>query len=149
MIQIRLAKPYDWPMIQMFHRDQNEAQGTNYVLPQLFGPYRGFATNIAAAFIVERDGNPVQAFYFELIPEVCFAGCDPQATAYARREIDRIAFCLRSMGYSGINCKVPKQVEESISAPLKRAGFTSDEGLAHFFKDLRLPVEVEEEQENG
>jgi hypothetical protein len=149
VIQIRLAKPRDWPMIQMFHRDQNEAQGTSYELPQLFDKCEHFAPNIAAAFIVERDGNPVQAFYFELIPEVCFAGCDPQATAYARREIDRIAFCLRSMGYSGINCKVPKQVEKSISAPLKRAGFTSDEGLAHFFKDLRLPVEVEEEQENG
>ena len=149
MIHIRMAKPYDWPMIQRFHREQNELQGTNYALPPLFRGDGEFAPNIAVAFMVERDGKPVQAFYFELVPEVCFAGCDPQATAYARREIDRIAFCLRSMGYSGINCKVPKHLVESISAPLERAGFTADDELSYFFKDLRLPIAIEEEQEHG
>lgn len=137
-VEIRLAKPKDWNLIQQFHQDQNRLQGTNIALPKLFDANGDFAPNIALAFIVERDGVPVQSFYFELVPEVCFAGCDPQATAYARREIDRIAFGLRNMGYTGIRCAVPEHMAESIAAPLDRAGFDLDKGLVHFFKDLRL-----------
>lgn len=144
-VEIRLARPADWPLIQEFHREQNRLQGTNTALPRLFKADGDFAPNIALAFIVERDGVPVQSFYFELVPEVCFAGCDPQATAYARREIDRIAFGLRGMGFTGINCKVPEHVAESIASPLERAGFEEDKGLVHFFKDLRLPVAAEGE----
>lgn len=146
-VTIRLAKPSDWPLIQQFHQDQNRMQGTSYALPQLFNAIGDFAPNIALAFIVERDGVPVQSFYFELVPEVCFAGCDPQATAYARREIDRIAFGLRSMGYMGINCKVPDHMAESIAAPLEKAGFEKDVALTHFFKDLRLPAGEEQHHE--
>lgn len=137
-VAIRLAKASDWPTIQELHKDQNILQGTSTALPKLFKADGDFAANIALAFVVERDGVPVSSFYFELVPEVCFAGCDPQATAYARREIDRIAFGLRSMGFTGINCKVPEGVADSIAAPLEKAGFTEDEGLVHFFKDLRL-----------
>lgn len=144
-VEIRLARPSDWPLIQAFHQQQNQLQGTNTALPQLFKADGDFASNIALAFIVERDGVAVQSFYFELVPEVCFAGCDPQATAYARREIDRIAFGLRSMGFTGINCKVPEHMAESIASPLERAGFDEDKGLVHFFKDLRLPVVAEGE----
>lgn len=139
MVTVRLARPRDWPQIQVFHVEQNEKQGTNTALPQLFAPDGDFAPNIALAMVVERDGVAVSSFYFELVPEVCFAGCDPQATAVARREIDRIAFSLRSMGYTGINCKVPEQMGEAIAPPLEKAGFTEDAGLKHFFKDLRLP----------
>ena len=130
VIQIRLAKPSDWPLIQRFNRHQNELQGTNTALPQIFDAAGNFAPNIALAFIVERDGVAVQSFYFELIPEVCFAGCDPQATAYARREIDRIAFGLRAMGFTGIRCSVPEHMNEHIASPLKHAGFEEDEDLS-------------------
>lgn len=137
-VEIRLARPYDWPMIQQFHKEQNELQDTSTALPQIFKADGDFAPNIALAFIIERDGVPVSSFYFELVPEVCFAGCDPQATAFARREIDRISFGLRNMGFTGINCKVPEHVSDAISSPLKKAGFAKDSGLVHFFKDLRL-----------
>lgn len=139
MITVRLARPADWPLIHKFHVEQNILQQTNTALPKIFTDAGEFSPNIALAFVVERDGKPVSSFYFELVPEVCFAGCDPQATAVARREIDRIAFGLRSMGFTGIRCVVPEQVAESIAPPLEKAGFTEDEGLKHFFKDLRLP----------
>ena len=138
MTSIRVAKASDWPLIRQFHREQNLLQGTNYALPRLFDAHGKFAPNIAMAFMVERNGRPVQSFYFELVPEVCFAGCDPRATAYARREIDRIAFGLRAMGFTGINCKVPEHVAESIRTPLEHAGFDEETKLVHFFKDLRL-----------
>jgi len=141
---IRLARAVDWPLIQRFHAEQNAAQETTTALPQLFAPNGDFAPNIAFAFVVERDGVPVQGFYFELVPEVCFAGCDPHATAIARREIDRIAFGLRSMGFTGLNCKVPEHMAESISSPLERAGFKPDDGLKHYFKDLRISVGEDE-----
>lgn len=143
MTHIRLARPSDWPLIKQFHQEQNLLQGTDYALPKLFDAGGNFAPNIALVFMIERNGNPVQAFYFELVPEVCFAGCDPAATAFARREIDRIAFGLRGMGFTGINCKVPEHLAESISAPLEKAGFDEDAKLRHFFKDLR----VEEKEE--
>lgn len=130
-------------MIQQFHQEQNRLQGTNTALPTLFDANGDFAPNISLAFIVERDGVPVQSFYFELIPEVCFAGCDPQATAYARREIDRIAFGLRNMGYTGIRCAVPEHMAESIAPPLEKAGFEPSK-LVHFFKDLRLKEDNDE-----
>ena len=139
MTTIRVARHSDWPLIQEFHKEQNRQQQTNYALPRLFSPDGSFAPNIAMAFMVERNGKPVQSFYFELVPEVCFAGCDPKATAYARREIDRIAFGLRAMGFTGINCKVPEHVAESIRTPLEHAGFDEDQKITHFFKDLRLP----------
>lgn len=145
MTHVRLARPEDWPLIQKLNREQNEAQGTSTAIPRLFGPNGDFAPNIALAFIVERDNIPVQSFYFELIPEVCFAGCDPQATAVARREIDRIAFALRSLGFTGINCKVPDHLDEHISPPLEKAGFEPDKNLVHYFKDLRLPDKVGED----
>jgi hypothetical protein len=146
VIHIRLARASDWPLIQQFHAEQNLMQGTTTALPKLFAPDGEFAHNIAMAFIVERDGQPVQSFYFELVPEVCFAGCDPQATAYARREIDRIAFGLRAMGYTGINCRVPIQLTENIRGPLAHAGFEDLTGqFSDFFKDLRLPSVEENE----
>jgi hypothetical protein len=133
------------PLFQRFHREQNEAHGTNYLLPELFDANGEFARNIAMAFIVESDGIPVQGFYFELVPEVCFAGCDASATAFARREIDRIAFALRNMGYQGIACKVPDELAAVIGKPLEKAGFEPDHGLSHFFKDLRIPAAAGEE----
>jgi hypothetical protein len=139
MITVRLARPADWPLIHKFHVEQNILQQTSTALPKIFTDSGEFSPNIALAFVVERDGVPVSSFYFELVPEVCFAGCDPQATAVARREIDRIAFGLRAMGFTGINCKVPEHMAEAIAKPLEKAGFTEDEGLQHFFKDLRLP----------
>lgn len=136
-IHTRLATPADWPRIQELHAEQNRLQGTHTALPRLFTPSGDFARNIALVFMVERAGIAVQSFYFEAVPEVCFAGCDPQATAYARREIERIAFLLRGMGYTGINCKVPTHLAESIASPLTLAGFGPDDTFAHFFKDLR------------
>lgn len=144
-VTTRLARPEDWPMIQRFHREMNEAQGTNTALPTIFGPSGDFAGNIPIALIIERDGHPVSSFYFENVPECCFAGCDPQATAVARREIDRIAFCLRNMGYTGIKCDVPQRMGEAIESPLLKAGFRETTELRHFFKDLRLPSVAEGE----
>jgi len=135
-----LARPADWPLIQRLHAEQNRMQGTNTALPEIFTANGAFAENIALAFIVERKGVPVQSFYFELVPEVCFAGCDAKATAYARREIDRIAFLLRSLGFTGINCKVPQPVVEQIAPPLGEAGFQRSV-MVNFFKDLRLKGE--------
>jgi hypothetical protein len=148
-VNIRLAKLSDWPNIQAFHLEQNRLQGTSYALPQLFKADGSgdFAPNIALAFMVERDGHPVQAFFFELVPEACFAGCDPQATAYARREIDRIAFLLRGMGFSGINCKVPEHMVEHIAPPLEKAGFEPSV-MVNFFKDLRLPDLIREDADH-
>lgn len=138
-VTIRLARAADWAAIQGFHAEQNRVQGTSTALPLLFDESGEFARNIALAMVVERDGQVVSSFYFELVPEVCFAGCDAQATAYARREIDRIAWALRKMGFTGIQCKVPEVMDGSIQTPLRRAGFEEESGLAHYFKDLRLP----------
>lgn len=136
---IRLAKPRHLPVIERLHAAQNAAQGTNTALPRLFDAKGDFAPNIAMVFMVERDDEPVQAFWFICVPEVCFAGCDGKATAYAQSEIDRIAFALRGMGFSGLNCKVPGEMGEAIRPFLEGAGFEDETArFVHFFKDLRL-----------
>lgn len=133
----RLATADDWPLIQQFHQQQNEEQGTNTALPQLFDESGSLARNIALAFIVERDGIPISSFYCELVPELCFAGTDPGATATARRAADQISFLLRSLGFTGWRCVVPEHMNQHIARPLEHAGFKPDEGLVHHFKDLR------------
>lgn len=135
-----MARPEDWPLIQRFHAEQNEQQGTTTALPNLFEG-DGLARNVALAFIVERDGVPVQSFYMELVPEMCFAGTDPKATAIARREADRIAFLLRGMGFTGWRCDVPEHMNEHIERPLEHAGFRRVEGLVTHFRDLRIQGE--------
>ena len=147
-MMIRLARPSDLATIRRLHDQQNAAQGTLTALPQLFDVDGEFARNIAMAFMVEREGLPVQAFWFVTVPEVCFAGCDGNATAYAQREINRISFALRAMGYSGINCKVPEPMGDLIRPFLEEAGFEDETTtFVHFFKDLRLPTRAEGEDQ--
>ena len=147
-VTTRLATVADWPLIQRFHCEQNGAQGTHTALPQLFGDHGNFASNIALVFINERNGVPVQSFWYILVPELCFAGTDAEATAHARREAEPNAFLLRSMGFTGTNCKVPEHMAESIRSPLEKAGYSEDLGFTHFFKDLRLPAQEDEETDH-
>lgn len=141
-VEFRIAQPSDWPTIQRLHAEQNAEQGTNTALPQIFEG-KGFARNIALAIMAERDGVPVQVRWYINVPELCFAGMDPVATAAAQRAAEMDAFLLRAMGFTGTNCKVPECVAEHIDGPLTRAGYREDSGLKHYFKDLRLPKKEE------
>lgn len=120
-ISLRYAQPEDWPEIQRVHAEQQAAQGTNYGIPYLWGPH------IAVALVGERDGKIVQALYVERVAEMCFIGADPKGTAFARREIDGLAWILKGMKYRWLHCLVPKQLADAIAKPLKRAGFVSKE----------------------
>lgn len=131
-VSLRNAQPEDWPEIQRLHAEQNAKHGTNYELPYLWGQH------IAVALVGERDGRIVQALYVERVAEMCFVGADPKGTAYARREIDGLAWILKGQRFRWLHCLVPKQLAEAIAKPLKRAGFDNraDE-IALFTRDLR------------
>jgi hypothetical protein len=119
------------------HREQNERDGTNYPLPDLFDELGNLARGIALALVVVEDDKVLQGIYFEAkTVEMCFAGCDPRATAVARREIDATAYLLRQAGYELISCLVPKQVAQQIEKPLTKAGFERTDKLEHFLKDI-------------
>ena len=54
-ITLRQATEQDWPAIQQLHREHQAAQGTNYELPNLFGP----AIAIALVGVeIEEWGHP-------------------------------------------------------------------------------------------
>jgi hypothetical protein len=139
-IILRPATPADLPFIKRFHAEQNERDGTSYPLPRLFDK-DGNLTDRAPVVLVgveEGSDEPVQAIWVERRAELMFAGCDPKATAFARRDIDGLAAVLTWLGYSGLHCDVPVALVEAIGKPLGKAGFEqNDHNLAHFFKDLR------------
>lgn len=132
-ITLRQATPQDWPAIQRLHVSHQAAQGTNYELPNLFGPA------IAIALVgVEEDGVVKSCIYVERIAELRFVGCDPKATAFGRREIDGLSYVLKLQGFRWLECFVPRPLKKMIQKPLERAGFACvDRELAHFAKDLR------------
>jgi hypothetical protein len=139
-IILRPATPADLPFIKRFHAEQNERDGTSYPLPRLFDK-DGNLTDRAPVVLVgveEGSDEPVQAIWVERRAELMFAGCDPKATAFARRDIEGLAAVLTWLGYSGLHCDVPLALVEAIGKPLGKAGFEqNDHRLAHFFKDLR------------
>ena len=142
-ITLRQATQQDWPAIKRLHREHQAAQGTNYELPNLFGP------SIAIALVGVEDPGPHGAggtgggairncIYVETIAELRFVGCDPKATAFGRREIEGLSYVLKLQGFRWLECFVPRQLKKMIQKPLRRAGFVCvDRELAHFAKDLR------------
>ncbi len=132
-ITLRQATAQDWPVIQQLHREHQAAQGTNYELPNVFGPA------IAVALVgVDEDEAIRNCIYVERIAEMRFVGCDPKATAFGRREIAGLSYVLRLQGFRWLECFVPRPLKKMIQKPLQRAGFACvDRELAHFTKDLR------------
>ncbi len=139
-ITLRQACRQDWPAIQRLHQEHQAAQGTNYELPDLFGPA------IAIALVGVEDpgtsgtdsGAIRNCIYVETIAELRFVGCDPKATAFGRREIEGLSYVLKLQGFRWLECFVPRTLKKMIQKPLRRAGFTCvDHELAHFAKDLR------------
>ncbi len=132
-IALRLAKREDWPAIQALHREHQAAQGTNYELPDLFGPA------IPLALVgVEAQGTIRSCIYVEAIAELRFVGCDPKATAFCSRDVEGLSYAIKLLGFRWLECFVPRQLKKMIQKPLRRAGFVCvDRELAHFTKDLR------------
>jgi hypothetical protein len=127
----------DMKDIAAWHKEQNERDGTNYPLVRLFNSDGTLSQRVPVALVGEKDGEPKQALYVERVGELLFAGCDPEATAFARRDIDALAAVLYWQGYRALHCKVPRETAKSVSKPLIRAGFRCvDDEFSHFFKDL-------------
>jgi hypothetical protein len=138
-IILRPAKPEHMPLIRQFHLAQNARDKTTYPLPQFFDKHGLLTDQVPVALVGVEDGSdePVQAIWVERRAELMFAGCDPKATAFARRDIEGLAAVLSWLGYHGIHCDVPIALAETIGRPLDRAGFTrNDHRLAHFYRDL-------------
>lgn len=140
-LELRHAKPSDWPAIVSLHQQHQALQGTNYELPDLFGKHRNA---IAVALVTVDENDEIQnVVYVERIAEMRFVGTDPHATAISRREIDGLAYLLRLQGYRWLECFVPRDLSESISKPLDAAGFAcKNDELSHFTKDLREEMMV-------
>lgn len=132
-ITLRQATPEDWPAILGIHAQHQAAQGTNYELPYLFGP------QIALALVGVDEGQRIRScVYVEAVAEMRFVGCDPRATAFARREIDGLVYVLKHQGFRWLECFVPRKLKKMIGKPLRKAGFECvDRELAHFTKDMR------------
>ena len=138
-IILRPAKPSHMALIRKFHAEQNQRDGTNYPLPVFFDKH-GLLTQqvpVALVGVDESTEEPVQAIWVERRAELMFAGCDPKATAFARRDIDGLAAVLTWLGYHGIHCDVPIDLKDAIGKPLDKAGFSqNDDRLAHFYRNL-------------
>jgi hypothetical protein len=136
---LRPARLADMPFIRIFHAEQNERDGTTYPLPRMFNQDGTTTAQVPVVLVGCEEGSdvPVQAIWVERRAELMFAGCDPKATAFARRDIEGLATLLNWFGYKGLHCEVPVALAEAIAKPLNKAGFTqTDDRLAHFFREV-------------
>lgn len=116
-IELRNARPEDWPAIERLHHEQNAKWGIQYEAPRP-GPH------IAVALVGEdRSGKIVQAVIVERVAEMCLYGFSPMATANSRRDIRGLRYLLEMQGYRWLHCLVPSFLREAISKPLRKAGF--------------------------
>lgn len=139
-IVLRPATPDDLEFIRRFHAEQNRRDGTSYPLPRFFNPNGSTTDRVPVSLVGVEEGSeaPTQAVWVERRAELMFAGCNPKATAFARRDIEALAIVLRWMGYTGIHTDVPLHLAEAIAKPLNLAGFErNDNRLAHFYRDLK------------
>lgn len=132
-VSLRLATREDIPAIEELHKEHQEAQGTDYELPDLGGP------TIEIVLVgTDEDGVIRNCVYVERVAELRTVGCDARATAFSWREIKGLAYILRTRGYRFLECFPPRKLKKSIAKPLKRAGFKDkEEELSYFSRDLR------------
>lgn len=136
-ITLRPARISDLEDIREWHAAQNVRDSTGYPLPRIFNADGTLSVRVPVALIGEKDGEAQQALFVERCGELQFAGCDPRATAFARRDIDALATVLRWQGYGSLYCRVPVSLAKSVGKPLKAAGFKRiNEQFVTFFKDL-------------
>ena len=140
---IRVMRPQDIPAIERKHIEQNEHDGTNYPLPQIFDESWRWMPNIALALTIFEDDEIKQGVVFERGCEMLLFGRDPKATATLHKQIESSFYLLQQKGYGVIHCFVPKVAVIPVEKPLKDVGFKRDDfRLAHFCKDL---TEIKEE----
>lgn len=143
-MNLRNARPDDWPYILEEHKRQNERDGTSYPLPLFFTDDGRLRPNIPVALVVEDDaGNILQSIYIETTAELCFSGTNPRATAYAERDMESLVYLLQQHGLTEIHSCVPSIVAAPIGKPLTRAGFTRRDDLVYFARDIRPNLEGE------
>lgn len=138
-ITLRPARPDDIVFVQQFHADQNRRDGTTYPMPRFFNPDGSLSIHTPVVLVGCQTGSdrPVQGIWVERRAELMFAGCNPKATAFARRDIDSLITVLSWQGYDGLHCDVPLEWSKRIRKPLEKAGFTqTDDRLAHFFREV-------------
>jgi hypothetical protein len=124
---MRLTEPRDMKRLIELHDEQNARDDTSYPLPIMFAPDGKLMPDIALALTVEKDGEVAQGVYFQTtqVVEMCFAGCDPGATAFSRREIKPVSYVLEALGFKGVLCLVPHPREEVLLKPLVATGFNA------------------------
>jgi hypothetical protein len=135
---MRLLEPRDMMRLRELHAEQNKRDGTSYPLPRMFG-YRGhFDPDIVLALAIERRGELVQGVYFQSkMAEMCFAGCDAEATAQVKNEAEAVKYTLRSLGITKLLTHIPLGGPLAIESALVRAGFKSMRAdFSTFFLDI-------------
>ena len=139
--RIRLTEMRDIPYIEELHRQQNERDGTNYPLTQVFDEHGYQMTNVVLSVVIVDEADKVhQGVIFERGVEMMLSGCDAEATAQLEKQINGLWYLLRQKGYSNVHCLVPKDMVIPIEKPMKRVGFQRDDfKLAHFYKSLEAP----------
>lgn len=136
-ITLRPARISDLEDIKEWHAAQNVRDSTGYPLPRIFNSDGTLSVRVPVALIGEKDGEAQQALFVERTAELQFAGCDPRATAFARRDIQALVGVLNWLGYGSLYCRVPVSVVKSVGKPLRAAGFKQiDDQFVTFFKDL-------------
>src|SRR5579863_6852099 len=107
--RIRLMEPGDVPAVQKLHREQNERDGTNYPMAQIFDAEGRKNPNIPIALSITRDDEVRQGATVERAAELMLFGCDPRATAELRKQIHGVFYLMAKKGYTGLHCMVPKR----------------------------------------
>lgn len=136
---MQMVRPADVPEIWELANQQNERDGTDLVVPRLFGDKDELLPTIAIALKQVVRGRMVQAHIFEVQPELLTFGISPRGTALSLRDLPAAMWLLEQKGYTGFHALAPAtRLEEWERSFAKRLNLVRDDArVAHYYRDFR------------
>ena len=142
--RMRQMTPADIERIAELAAEQNERDGTEYPLPQVFVPELSDASlcrqsvHVPLALVTEINGRVEQGHLFLRTLEMMSFGTNRRATAASIRDRAAVFYLLRQKGYQDLHIQVPKvkvaNMEHSLAEAMGMA--RDDDRLVHFYREL-------------
>jgi len=135
---MQMVRPADVPEIWELARQQNEADGTDILVPRIFGDDGQQLKSIPLALKQVARGRIVQAHIFECQPELITVGISARGTALSMRQLPAAMWFLEQMGYQGFHALAPVARLAAWERTLgKRLNLVRDDArVAHYYRDF-------------
>jgi hypothetical protein len=140
---MQMVRPEDVPEIWELANQQNERDGTDILVPRIFGDDGRQLSSIPLALKQVVRGRLVQAHIFECQPELITVGISARGTALSMRSLPAAMWLLEQMGYQGFHALAPvARLAEWERTLGKRLNLVRDDSrVAHYYREFSSRTE--------